>query len=160
VLALTSAHARRVTIQQNFERLLVQLAGLYSLDPWPDVARPGESRTDAAEIFAHVQVRITDLCAGTAAETLLHPDCEPWIAQSDIREARALASLICSPESAIDAYVMFGLAEAKALIVRHRAAVLAIANALMVHRTLDAVMIHEIIARAPGRLENYREQRG
>jgi hypothetical protein len=29
------------------------------------------------------------------------------------------------------------------------AAVLAIANALMVHRTLDAVMIHEIIASAP-----------
>ena len=61
----------------------------------------------------------------------------------------ALASLICSSESAIDAYLLFGLAEAKALIVRHRAAVLAIANALMVHRTLDAVMIHEIIASAP-----------
>ena len=28
---------------------------------------------------------------------------------------------------------------------------LAIANALMVHRTLDAVMIYEIIARAPER---------
>jgi ATP-dependent Zn protease len=40
------------------------------------------------------------------------------------------------------------LAEAKALIIRHRDAVLAIANALMIHRTLDAVMIHEIIARA------------
>jgi hypothetical protein len=73
------------------------------------------------------------------------------IAHSDIRQARALASLICSSESAIDAYLMFGLAEAKALIIRHRAAVLAIANALMVHRTLDAVMIHEIIASAPER---------
>jgi hypothetical protein len=50
-----------------------------------------------------------------------------------------------------DAYLAFGLAEAKALIVQHQAAVLAIANALMVHRTLDAVMIHEIIARAPER---------
>jgi hypothetical protein len=112
---------------------------------------PGESRTDAAEIFAHVQVRITDLCAGTAAESLLHPDDDPWIAHSDIRQARALASLICSSEFAIDAYLMFGLAEAKALISEHRAAVLAIANALMIHRTLDAVMIHEIIARAPER---------
>jgi len=37
------------------------------------------------------------------------------------------------------------------LIVQHRAAVLAIANALMAHRTLDAVMIHEIISRAPER---------
>jgi ABC-type sugar transport system ATPase subunit len=73
------------------------------------------------------------------------------IAHSDIRQARALASLICSSESAIDAYLMFALAEAKALIVRHRAAVLAIARALMVHRTLDAVMIYDIIARAPER---------
>jgi hypothetical protein len=64
---------------------------------------------------------------------------------------RALASLICSSEAAIDAYLMFALAEAKALIIQHRDAVLAIANALMVHRTLDAVMIHKIIASAPER---------
>src|ERR1700681_638753 len=61
----------------------------------------------------------------------------------------ALASLICSSESAIDAYLLFGLAEAKALIVRHRAAVLVIANALLIEQTLDAVMIENIIARAP-----------
>jgi hypothetical protein len=41
---------------------------------------------------------------------------------------RALASLICSSESAIDAYLAFGLAEAKALIIQHRDAVLAIAR--------------------------------
>ena len=92
---------------------------------------PGEPRIDAAEIYAHVFVRVIDLCAGTAAETLLHPDCEPWVAHSDIR--------------------MFGLAEAKALIIQHRAAVLAIARALTRYRTLDAVMIHEIIASAPER---------
>jgi hypothetical protein len=112
---------------------------------------PGEPRIDAAEIYAHVFVRVIDLCAGTAAETLLHPDCEPWVAHSDIRQARALASLICSSESAIDAYLIFALAEAKALINQHRAAVLAIARALMIHRTLDAVIIHEIIALAPER---------
>jgi hypothetical protein len=83
--------------------------------------------------------------------TLLHPDCEPWIAHSDIRQARALASLICSSESAIDAYLLFGLAEAKALIVQHRAAVLAIANALMIHGTLDAAQIDTSIAAAPER---------
>jgi hypothetical protein len=60
----------------------------------------------AAEFHCHI--RITDLCGGTAAETLLHPDCEPWVAHSDIRQARTLASLICSSESAIDAYLMFG----------------------------------------------------
>jgi hypothetical protein len=112
---------------------------------------PGEPRVDAAEIFAHVHVRVVDLCAGTAAEILLCRDCEPWVSHSDIRQARALASLICSLESAIEAYLIFALAEAKALIIRHRDAVLAVARALMIHRTLDAVMIHEIIALAPER---------
>src|SRR6266851_7394048 len=119
-------------------------ARLSSVDEEPDLCEkigammpgPGESRSDVAEIFPHVHVGIVDLCAGTAAETLLHPDCEPWMAHSDIRQARMLASLICSSEPAIDAYLMFGLAEATALIVQHRAAVLAIAHALMVHRTL------------------------
>jgi hypothetical protein len=111
---------------------------------------PGESRANAAEIFAHVFVRIADLMAGTAAETLLHPHCAPWVAHSDIRQARKLASIICS-EASIDAYLRFGAEEAKALIIRHRAAVLAIAEALMVHRTLDASTIDDIISRAPER---------
>jgi hypothetical protein len=51
---------------------------------------------------------------------------------------------------------MFALTEAKALIIRHRDAVLAIANALMIHRTLDAVMIHRIVALAPERAQRYR----
>jgi hypothetical protein len=63
--------------------------------------------------------------------------------------SRALASLIWSSEAAIDAYLMLALTEAKALNIRRRDAVLSIANTLMVHRTLDAVMIHEIIALAP-----------
>jgi hypothetical protein len=69
------------------------------------------------------------------------------IAHSDTRQARALARLIRSSESAIDAYLTFGLAEAQALIIRHRAAVLAIANALIIHKTLNAVEI----SRAPER---------
>jgi hypothetical protein len=112
---------------------------------------PGEARINAAEAFAHVHVRVIDLCAGTAAETLLHPDDGPWIAHSDIRQARALASIICTSEAAIDAYLLFGLAEAKALILQHRAAVLAIAKALMTERTLNAEQIDAIIAAAPER---------
>jgi hypothetical protein len=41
---------------------------------------------------------------------------------------------ICTSDSAVDAYLAFGLAEAKALIEQHRAAVWAIAEALMVER--------------------------
>jgi hypothetical protein len=110
---------------------------------------PGEPRVNAAEIYAHVHVRVVDLCAGTAAETLLFPDDAPWVAHSDIRQARALASIICTSEAAIDGYLLFGLAEAKALIVQHRPAVLAIAEALMIERTLNAEQIDAIISAAP-----------
>jgi hypothetical protein len=130
---------------------------LSSLDEKPDICAKitalmpafGEPRVNAAEIFTYCHVRVVDLCAGTAAETILHPACAPWIAHSDIREARKIASMICTSEAAIDAYLGFGLVEAKALIEQHRAAVLAIAEALMVHRTLDAEQIDTIIATAP-----------
>jgi hypothetical protein len=112
---------------------------------------PGEPRINAAEAFAHVHIRVVDLCAGTAAETLLHPDNAPWIAHSDIRKARAIASIICTDEAAIDAYMLFGLAEAKALILQHRAAVLAIAEAPLIERTLNAKQIDTIISAAPER---------
>jgi hypothetical protein len=112
---------------------------------------PGESRINVAEIFAHCHVRVVDLMSGTAAEMLLHPQCPPWTAHSDVRHARATASLICTSESAIDHYLSFGLAEAKALIEQHRAAVLAIAEALMIERTLNAEQIDAIIAAAPER---------
>jgi hypothetical protein len=46
---------------------------------------------------------------------------------------------------------MFALTEAKALIIRHRDAVLAFARALMIHKALNAVIIHEIVASAPER---------
>jgi hypothetical protein len=132
---------------------------LSSVDEKPDLCAQiaglmpafGEPRVNAAEIFAHCHVRVVDLCGGTAAETLLHPDNEPWIAHSDIRQARALASIICTSETAIDAYLKFGAEEAKSLILQHRAAVLAIAEALMIERTLNAERIDTIIAAAPER---------
>jgi len=60
------------------------------------------------------------------------------------------ASIICTGEYAIDCYLAFGLAEAKALVEQNRAAVLAIAEMLMIRRTLDdAQEIDTIIATAP-----------
>jgi hypothetical protein len=111
--------------------------------------RAGEPRVNAAEIYAHVHVRVVDLMAGTAGELLLHLECEPWTAHSDIRQARALASIICTGEGAIDAYLQFGAREAQALILQHRAAVLAMTEALIMERTLDSAMIDDVIASAP-----------
>jgi hypothetical protein len=128
-------------------------------DVVPDLAKkigalmpgPGDSRSDVVDIIAHAHVRVVELSAGTASESLLLPDEAPWVAHSDIRQSRALASLICTSESSIDAYLEFGLVQAKALILQHRAAVLAIAEALLIHRTLNSEQIDNIIATAPGR---------
>jgi hypothetical protein len=96
---------------------------------------------------------------------LLHPACAPWIAHSDDREARKIASMVCTSDAAIDAYLAFGLAEAKALITEHRAAVWAIAEALMIRRTLGSAQIdkhHRERAgtRAPYLLERCSCKRG
>jgi hypothetical protein len=40
--------------------------------------------------------------------------------------------MICTSDSAVDAYLAFGIADAKALIIHNRATVLAIAEALMI----------------------------
>jgi ATP-dependent Zn protease len=132
-------------------------ARLSSMEEVPDLCEKianlmpafGEPRIHAAEIYAHVFVRVTDLMSGTAAEILLHPDCAPWVAHSDIRQARALASIICTSESSIDACLLLGSAEAESLILQHRAAVLAIADALMIERSLNAERIDTIISSAP-----------
>jgi hypothetical protein len=64
-----------------------------------------------------VHVRVVDLMSGTAGELLLYPGCTPWVAHSDIQQARALAGLICTSEATITAYLEFGAEEAKALIL-------------------------------------------
>jgi hypothetical protein len=107
--------------------------------------KPGEDRETAADMYAHVFLRVTDLRAGTASESLLYPNAEPWVAHSDIRQARKFASIICTSDASIEALLLLGLEEAKSLVHQHRAAVLAIADALMLHRTLDAAMIDTII---------------
>jgi hypothetical protein len=132
---------------------------LSSVDEQPDLCAKiaasmpgfGEPRVNAAEVFTLCHVRVVDLCAGTAAEIILHPKCPPWVAHSDIREARKVASIVCSSEAAIDCYLAFGLAEAKALVTQHRAAVWAIAEALMIERTLNSEQIDNIIGSAPER---------
>lgn len=62
-----------------------------------------------------------------------------------------MASIICTSEPSVEAFVQVGLEEAKSLILQHRVAVLAIASALMIERTLNAGRIDGIIAAAPER---------
>jgi hypothetical protein len=84
-------------------------------------------------------------------QRFLYQDKALWMADSVIRHASA-GSIICSSAPATDAYLMFGLAEAKALILQHRVAVLAIAEAPMTERTLNSDQFDTIIAAAPERI--------
>jgi hypothetical protein len=75
----------------------------------PLVPGPGEPRNDIVDMVAHVHHRVIELMAGTAAEALLLADDPPWDALSDLRQARALASLVCTSEQSIEALISFGV---------------------------------------------------
>jgi hypothetical protein len=94
---------------------------------------------------------VCDLFGKAHAETDEQEFFRALVENAALRLSISTASIICASVSAVDAYLSFGLAEAKALITEHRAAVWAIAEALMVHRTLDAEQIDTIIAAAPER---------
>jgi hypothetical protein len=108
---------------------------------------PGDPRSNVVDIVAHVHHRIIELMAGTAAEALLHADDPPWDALSDLRQARALASLVCTSEQSIEALICFGYEEALSIIGKHRGLVTAMAKALVSHseRTLNADEIDKVI---------------
>jgi hypothetical protein len=63
----------------------------------------------------------------------------------DLQEARALASLIVRSPAAVDTYLTYARAEARALLAEHANAVQAIASALVEHRTLNAGQIGKIM---------------
>ena len=63
----------------------------------------------------------------------------------DLEAATAIAELICRSPSSIDAYLAFCRVEVAALLTDHRAAVLAVADALVKRRTLSGTEIDSII---------------
>jgi hypothetical protein len=105
------------------------------------------------DIVAHAHHRVVELMGGTAAETLLHADDPPWEPKSDLRQARALAILVCTSEPSIEAFITYGFEEAMAIIERHRGLVLAMARALIDHpeRTLNAAEIDAVISQTLAR---------
>jgi hypothetical protein len=108
----------------------------------------GESRTDAAEFYAHAHFRIIELLAGTESERLFHTDDPPLQANHDLEEAKAFAAIFCSLSS-LSAFVEYARAEARAILSEHKHVVLALAHALVEHRTLEGSdRISQIIADA------------
>jgi hypothetical protein len=108
----------------------------------------GEDRTAAAAIFQHVHSRVVELLAGGAGEQLFFPGQPVMTAYYDTTEAAAFAALICSTPKSVEAFLEFARVEAFEILAAHKTAVLAIANALIKNRTLDAGQIDNCIATA------------
>jgi hypothetical protein len=82
--------------------------------------------------------------AGTIAEELFCGELLPNT-QHDLDAARAVAGLIVREIADIDSYIDLARTETRALLSTHTASVLAIAHALVEHRTIGGDMIERII---------------
>jgi hypothetical protein len=111
----------------------------------------GETIVDAGEIHAHVFGRCIDLLSGSEGERLLCADGPPWHAESDLAQARNLASIICSSNVAIELYLDFCSAEAANLVAKHNVSIRAVAAALIEHRTLTGDQIVSFVAESVAR---------
>jgi hypothetical protein len=111
----------------------------------------GEPIIGGSEIHAQVRGRCVDLLSGSEGERLLCADGPPWHAESDLTQARNLASIICSSPSAIELYLDFCRAEAASLVAKHSASIRAVATALIEHRTLTGDQIVAVVAESVAR---------
>ena len=78
----------------------------------------GESRMDAADVYAHCLLRITELAAGSEAERMHFGDA--WPALDDRRQERELASLIASSQESVEALIGFSQLEAASILAGMR----------------------------------------
>jgi hypothetical protein len=111
----------------------------------------GEPIVGVGEIHAHVRGRCVDLLSGSEGERVLCTDGPPWHAESDLTQARNLASIICSSSEAIELYLDFCRAEAASLVAKHSASIRAVAAALIEHRTLTGSEIVAVVVESVGR---------
>jgi hypothetical protein len=108
---------------------------------------PGDSRTYVADIYLHVHATVTELVAGSVAESLFLPG-EPWAAGSDRAQERELTSLICSSPESVEAFIAYCRAEAAALLRPNEHLVRALTKELLVRRTMTGRQVDAAISKA------------
>jgi len=113
----------------------------------PTMPKPGESRAPAADVYMQVHTRVIETVAGSVAEVLFLSG-DPWPADSDRAQERALASLICSSPESIEAFIGFCRTEATALLRPLEHIVRALTQELLVRRTMTCAEVDEAIAAA------------
>jgi len=102
---------------------------------------PGALDSELEQAHCHC----IEYLAGITAEELFCS--EPPLANTthDIDAARAVAALIVGEISHVDAYIKFTARETRALLIAHAAKVLAVASALVEHRTINRAQIASIM---------------
>lgn len=105
----------------------------------------GEDRRPVADVFGSVYDKCIELLAGQAAERMVL-DGEPAAPADDLRQARALALLICNSEEAIAAFLAFCGAAARDLLMPYGDVVMVLSIVLRMKRTLEGPEIDEIIS--------------
>jgi hypothetical protein len=106
--------------------------------------RLGECRDAVAVDLLRCADHAISLLAGPEAERLF--TAAPLAGtEHDEEGAAAIASIFCRTTRSVDAFIAFARAEARALLIDHRAAVLALADALLHHRTIYAEQINNVI---------------
>jgi hypothetical protein len=115
---------------ESVESICAQLAPLM----------PGGLDEELEQAHSHV----VGWLAGIEAERLF---CDELLSRTghDLEAARAVAALIVRQIADVDAYIEFARNETRALLSTHAAAVLAIAAALVEHRTINRFQIEEIM---------------
>jgi len=112
-----------------------------------DMLMPEDGESHAENIaYAHCLCSITQLSAGSEAERIHLGVARP--ATDDRKQERQLAALICSSEESCSALIAACTAEARAILRRHEHVLMALVEALLEHRTLNAEQIDQVIARA------------
>jgi hypothetical protein len=108
----------------------------------------GSNRSRDAEFLIRASATCAQLLAGSIAESILWPGEPPLPAQHDEDEARALAKLAVASPNAVDTFLEYCRAEARALIEEYRDVASAIADGLFEQGTLTGTQVQKIIAAA------------
>jgi hypothetical protein len=103
-----------------------------------------DDRSDIAVELLQAHHQVISLLAGIEAERLLIGELLPNT-EHDLREATCIAALIVRSPASIAAYLEFCRIETIALLTDHADTVLAIAGALVEHRTINAEQIGKIL---------------
>ena len=117
----------------------------------PLMAGFGDDRSSIAGELLRAHHHVLELLAGVEAERLFSDGTMLLNTEHDEAEARAAAGLICRSPASIATYLEFCRTEVAALLADHRAVVLAIADGLIRHRTLNGEQIATIAKRSTQR---------